>query len=264
MSARWPQLLARVVAAEQGDATYRYAEPSPAPGVESDPHQLRDKEAALWSELIDRACGPLRPHPGLALDAGCGTGVHLAELAARYRHVLAIDADPARIATLRAAGRADGDRVGCATLCLQDPALRDPLLQEQFALVHCIQVLGHVATGDLPLILDTLGRLLAPGGHLLLAVPFTNRERDGFLVATRLADGTVRGRDSDQRECDRLIAAPAPGQLPVHHFAQLTLLAAIRSSGLAIVDQQPYNWFSYEHADMMVLAQKRAPSSAKS
>jgi SAM-dependent methyltransferase len=256
MSARWQQLVARLAAAERGDATYRYAEPQPAPGVETDPHQLREKEVAIWTELADRACGPARPHPGIALDAGCGTGVHLAGLAARYRHLLAVDADPARIAALRAAGRVDGDRVACATVRLQDAALRDPQLHGQFALVHCIQVLGHVATGDLPLILDTFGRLLAPDGQLLLAVPFTNRERDGFLVATRLADGTVRGRSSDQRECDRLIAAPEPGQLPVHHFAQLTLMAAMRSIGLAIVDEQPYNWFSYEHADMMLLARR--------
>ena len=258
MSERWQRMLAQLVAAERSDQTYRYAEPQPAPGVDSDPHQQRVHEATIWNELVDRVCGPTRPHPGLVLDAGCGTGVHLAELAARFRHVLAIDADPARIAVLRAAGRADGDRVGCATLRLQDAALRDPLLQGQFALVHCIQVLGHVTTGDLPLILDTFGRLLAPGGHLLLAVPFTNRERDGFLVATRLDDGSVRGRGSDQRECDRLVAAPEPGQLPVHHFAQLTLMAAMRSVGLAIVGEQPYNWFSFEHADMMLLAQKRA------
>ncbi len=59
-----------------------------------------------------------------------------------------------------------------------------------------------------------------------------------------------------QRACDRLIAVPEPGLLPVHHFAQLTLIAALRSVGLAIVGEQPYNWFSYEHADMMLLAQK--------
>ena len=251
MSDRWQQIVDRLAAAERGDDGFRYVEPKPAANIGSDPHQARTAEAAIWMELIDRASGPLRPHPGSALDAGCGTGHHLAGLAARYRRVLAIDADPARVAAVRATGS-----VACATVKLQDAALRDPLLREQFALVHCIQVLGHVATGDLPLILDTFGRLLAPGGHLLLAVPFTNREHDGFLVATRQSDGSVRGRSSDQRECDRLVAMPEPGQLPVHHFAQLTLMAALRGVGLAIVGEQPYNWFSYEHADMMLLARR--------
>lgn len=257
MSARWQRLLAQLAAAERSDQTYRYGEPQPAPGVENDPHQQREKEAAIWSELVERACGPTRLHPGMALDAGCGTGVHLADLAARFEHVLAVDADPARIAALRAAGRADGDRIGCAILRLQDAALRDPLLKGQFELVHCIQVLGHVTTSDLALILDTFGRLLAPGGWLLLAVPFTNRDRDDFRVAARQGDGTVRGRSSDQREFDRLLAVPEPGQLPVHHFALPTLIPALRQVGLAIEVERPYNWFSYEHADLMLLAQKR-------
>ena len=88
------------------------------------------------------------------LDVGCGAGRYLGLLAARgASRVIGIDPEPAMLA-----------RAGAPVVCAGLPRL--PIAPAAFDLVVCALVVGHLP--DLPGALAELGRVLRPGGTLLL------------------------------------------------------------------------------------------------
>lgn len=135
------------------------------------------------------------------LDLGCGTGYGTAELAAAHGGVWAID----RIAPDREARHP-------AARFIRADAGAIPLLSRAFDLVVSFQVIEHLT--DPGPYLDTIARLLAPGGVALLSTP--NRQKSdgenpfhvkeytavelGTLLATRFASVEMLG----------VTATPAP------------------------------------------------------
>lgn len=108
--------------------------------------------------------GSLGPAP-LVLDAGCGAGSALQELAARFRpaRIVAVDIDPRSLELARRAAEpcACPVELRCADLRHLD------LESECVDLVLCHQVLHHVS--EQSAVLAELFRVLRPGGLLLLA-----------------------------------------------------------------------------------------------
>jgi SAM-dependent methyltransferase len=101
---------------------------------------------------------PLSGH-GRVLDAGCGSGRMLLELA-RYGHVSGIELDPdaASVASSRRVGEV---RVG--------PLEELPWADGTFELITCLDVVEH--TPDDRRALAELRRVCRPGGWLLVTVP---------------------------------------------------------------------------------------------
>jgi SAM-dependent methyltransferase len=99
------------------------------------------------------------PPAARILDAGCGSGVMLDELA-RYGTAFGVDSSAWAIAAARARRH---PRVDLATL------EQLPYRNADFDLVTCLDVLEHVPDDDRAL--AELWRVTAPGGHLLLTVP---------------------------------------------------------------------------------------------
>lgn len=110
----------------------------------------------VLGEVLDRIA--LRPGSRL-LDAGCGSGRELDELAARGR-VAGVDLSPVAVGAARARGHAD---VHCA------PIERLPFADETFDLVTCLDVIEH--TPDDRVALAELRRVTRPGGLLVVTVP---------------------------------------------------------------------------------------------
>ncbi len=125
--------------------------------LEVDEHHwwYRGRRAIIAVEL-ERL--PLR-RDGCVLDAGCGSGRTLQELA-RFGHVSGIELDPDAAALAR--GRGDYDvRVG---------RLEElPWAEETFELVTCLDVIEH--TADDRATLAELHRVTKPGGWMLVTVP---------------------------------------------------------------------------------------------
>lgn len=97
------------------------------------------------------------------LDAGCGEGRYLADLAERgARELVGIDLCAGPLAR---ASRVPGVRVCQAALD------HLPFRDRSFDLVSCILALEHVA--DERAVLSELRRVTAPGGRLLIVVPRT-------------------------------------------------------------------------------------------
>ncbi len=99
---------------------------------------------------------------GAALDVGCGSGVLLDALAVRFTRVAGIDPDAAMAA--RAASRfSSAPNVTIRRVSLGDFAAEGHL--GEFDAVTLVAVLHHL---NLETALPALGRLVAPGGRLLI------------------------------------------------------------------------------------------------
>lgn len=113
-----------------------------------------------------------------ALDVGCGTGHHLADLRRRGFEVAGVDGSPEMVA--RARDRNQGVSIECADV----EAL--PFLSGRFDLVLCIEVLRYLRNPAG--CLRELARVLRPGGVCLVtATPLLNL--NGYWLVNRMASG---------------------------------------------------------------------------
>jgi SAM-dependent methyltransferase len=99
------------------------------------------------------------PHGARILDAGCGSGRVLDELA-QFGWVAGVDASPAAVVASHRRGQAD--------VCLAKVE-ELPFEDESFHLVTCLDVIEH--TRDDQRALRELLRVARPGGYLLVTVP---------------------------------------------------------------------------------------------
>lgn len=99
--------------------------------------------------------------PGRVLDAACGTGRHAAHLAAAGHEVVGVDASEAMLAHARRRLPEADLRVGELT--------RLPLEDESVSGAVCALALSHLP--ELSPAIAELGRVLAPGGRLIVSDP---------------------------------------------------------------------------------------------
>lgn len=232
------------------ESPYRY--PDAAAGIEAKlPPSKREAERRLWAEALDRAFGGApHPVPGIALDAGCGDGEYLPDLGRRFVHAFGLDADARRVAVARQ--RCPDVPAFAVEVAPDAEALRELAGALRFA--QCLQVLGHVPSESARAVVGALTGWLAPGGSLLLALPYTNEPFDDFRVSEL---GVAESRRVEREEYDAAATSPRPGTLPVRHFAMPSVMALLGEAGLLQDWACPYGWLSYEHADLMVLAHRR-------
>lgn len=108
------------------------------------------------------ACGPT----ALALELGPGSGVYLPSLAALSETTLALDYDGAQLRAARATVR----DLGATKLAyLQGDLRKLPIADESVDLLLLSEVIEHVRGSAL--LLSALGKLLKPGGKLILTTP---------------------------------------------------------------------------------------------
>ena len=113
-----------------------------------------------------------------ALDVGCGTGHHLADLRQRGFEVSGVDGSPEMVARARA--RNQGVPIECADV----EAL--PFPSGRFDLVLCIEVLRYLR--DPAGCLREIARVMRPGGVCMAtATPLLNL--NGYWLVNRIASG---------------------------------------------------------------------------
>jgi SAM-dependent methyltransferase len=171
-----------------------------------------------WSATYDEPGNPLidveqpavqaildRIRPGTALDAACGTGRYAGYLAGRGHRVTGVDRSPEMLARAR-------PRVPGAGFVAGDLG-RLPAADQSVDLVVCALALVHVP--DLGPALAEFGRVLRPGGHLVVS--------DIHLVSQYLGGvPAVAGPDG------------RPGLLPAHRHLASDYLTAALDAGFAV------------------------------
>lgn len=206
----------------------------------------RDEETALWDAWVGERRGRL------ALDAGCGLGVHTRRLRERYAHVLSVDGDATRLDVARTAwGESEAHVFRCVRL--DDPRLDDAALDGAFDFIQCMQVLGHMSVTAQPRALKTLARLLDGKAPMLVALPFTREMSDEFCKTLLTDAGMSDGIVIPVREFEALTRQSTPGVLPVHHFSVAGVQRLVRGAGLKIARMQVYNEVGPTRADVMLL-----------
>jgi SAM-dependent methyltransferase len=125
-------------------------------------HRVEDRH--WWysgrRRVLERTIARLAlPRPARVLDAGCGSGRNMVELA-RYGEVTGIELSGTSVAAARE--RKVGEVV-------EGSVLEMPFAADSFDLAVCLDVIEHLE--DDRAALRELRRVLAPGGSLLVTVP---------------------------------------------------------------------------------------------
>jgi 2-polyprenyl-3-methyl-5-hydroxy-6-metoxy-1,4-benzoquinol methylase len=119
-----------------------------------------------WIESALRRVASGQPR-GRALEVGPGAGLYLPSLVGLYDEVWASDVEPQYLKHLEPQARE------CPNLVLRaDDITASGLELSSFDLVLCSEVIEHIATPRAAL--DTIHRLLRPGGTLVLSTPQPN------------------------------------------------------------------------------------------
>jgi 2-polyprenyl-6-hydroxyphenyl methylase/3-demethylubiquinone-9 3-methyltransferase len=142
---------------------------------------IRDRAAAHWRRE------PLSGTPlqGLTLlDIGCGGGLIAEPMARLGASVTGIDATPGNLATARQHAEGQGLTIDYR------PETAEALVESaaQFDIVLALEVVEHVA--DVDLFLKSCGRLVKPGGLLLLST--LNRTAKAWALAIAGAEYVLR------------------------------------------------------------------------
>ena len=156
----------REIAARLGELPYSARRDLPASDVQagySGWAQTYDQPGndtiALEEPIVQRLLDELPS--ARVLDAACGTGRHAAYLAAVGHQVIGVDANAAMLAQARRRLPATDLRIGELT--------RLPLEDESVSAAVCALALSHLAEIAPPV--AELGRVLAPGGRLIISDP---------------------------------------------------------------------------------------------
>ena len=136
----------------------------------------------VWTGLLERAgCGE-----GPILDAGCGTGANLAELArSPRRRPVGLDLHPLALLHARRATPAPLVRGSVEHL---------PFADRTFAAVVCTDVLYHAGVESDARALCEIRRVLRPGGMVVLNLPAFEALRSAHDRAVHTARRYTRGR----------------------------------------------------------------------
>jgi SAM-dependent methyltransferase len=134
-----------------------------------------DPEPWAWAERRALLLGSVRPGERV-LDLGCGAGRFVAALRDAGAHPVGVELAEAALERARR-------NVPGADLRLVEPDGSLPLEHGSVELVWCSEVLEHVA--DVAHLLLEARRVLAPGGRLLVTVPFHGRLQAALIALTR-------------------------------------------------------------------------------
>ncbi len=176
--------------------------------------------------VASRLGGVFGPRAGTrALDAGCGEGRLLPWIATFAAGIVALDADPGRLAV----ARKQAANLPGTDLTLVNGTVAE-LTGEPFDLVVCSHVIQHVATTELPGLLSRLHALTAPGGRLLISY---RRALSGERFGVRtFENGGIADQALDREQFDALVAQPSgTSMLPVHELDPALLAELARGIG---------------------------------
>jgi 2-polyprenyl-6-hydroxyphenyl methylase/3-demethylubiquinone-9 3-methyltransferase len=183
------------------------------------------------------------------VDVGCGGGLLAEGMARRGARVLGIDLAPEALAVARLHALEAGIAVEYRASAVDDLAASE---SGSFDLVTCLEMLEHVP--DPSAIVEALGRLARPGGHVICST--INRNPKAFALAIVGAEYVMRLLPRGTHQYARLIR---PSELS--RWARAAGLELVELAGL---EYDPFARIARVSGDVSVnyLAHFRRPESA--
>lgn len=183
------------------------------------------------------------------LDVGCGGGLLAEGMARRGARVLGVDLAPEALAVARLHATESGLAVEYRQIAVESLAESTPA---GFDVVTCLEMLEHVP--DPAAIVAALGRLVRPGGHVILST--INRNARAFALAIVGAEYVMRLLPMGTHRYARLIR---PSEL-----SRWARAAGLELAGLAGLDYDPVARSARVSGDVSVnyLAHFRRPMTA--
>ncbi len=209
---------------------------------------------ARMRELIDARLGQLTG-PARLLDAGCGDGRLLSELAAPFAEVLLVEPDRARLASAQKRAAELGYAAKTRAIATR---LEELALEVEAQVVVCSHVVQHVACARLAPLLARLRAVTAPDGLLLLTAAHSVTGFDHF-DRTCLVDGAIDGQVISQAEFDRLASNAMGTELPSRIFCRPSIEQAFEAAGFAPFE---FRVFHLDEAPAQALAARVADIDA--
>ena len=117
----------------------------------------------IWSTYIDEYSAPEHT----ALDLGCGSGIFTNYLAARNKHVTAIDASPDMVTHCREKNEKQG--LKNITYITDDITRIADLTDQQFDIITCSSVLEYIE--DINPVLEQVAALMTENSVFLMSLP---------------------------------------------------------------------------------------------
>jgi 2-polyprenyl-6-hydroxyphenyl methylase/3-demethylubiquinone-9 3-methyltransferase len=183
------------------------------------------------------------------VDVGCGGGLLAEGMARRGARVLGIDLAPEALVVARLHALEAGVAVEYRASAVEDLAASE---SGSFDLVTCLEMLEHVP--DPSAIVEALGRLARPGGHVICST--INRNPKAFALAIVGAEYVMRLLPRGTHQYARLIR---PSELS--RWARAAGLELVELAGL---EYDPFARIARVSGDVSVnyLAHFRRPESA--
>ncbi len=197
---------------------------------EASTYDEHDYPVPLHAAFVDRLLATC-PAGGRVLDAPCGTGKYLAQVAASGRRVVGVDQSAGMLAQARARGIAES---------LEHIRLQELPFVAEFDGAMTIDAMENVPPEDWPLVLANVRRALRPGASLYLTVEESSEATvdEAFEKLSALGLPVVRGE---------LIEGDVAG----YHFypGRARTLAWLADAGFGVVEEdfdQQAGW-GYRH-----------------
>jgi 2-polyprenyl-3-methyl-5-hydroxy-6-metoxy-1,4-benzoquinol methylase len=180
--------------------------------------------------VLEKVTGWLRSRLGggeaSLLDAGCGEGRLIPELAADFHRIEAVEPDASRLerakTRVRVAGLADKVTFTHGTIENLVPSAR-------FDVVLCSHVLQHVHTATVPTLLRRLREALVEGGQLVLTTCHSITGQESF-DQTLKRDGNLAVEPVSRERFDALIHN-REAILPCRYFTEHALKELLADAG---------------------------------
>jgi len=132
------------------------------------------------------------------LDVGCGGGLLCESLTAAGARMTGIDLAPTMLDTARLHAAEQGLAIDYRLMPVDQLARETP---DGFDVVSCMEMVEHVP--DPRLIIDSIGRLVRPGGHVFIST--LNRNPKSFATAIVAAEYLLRLVPRGTHEYERLV-----------------------------------------------------------
>ena len=188
---------------------------------------------------------------GAALDVAAGTGRFALRWARAGATVVALDQSEAMLAVARAKAQAEGLPITFSVHPIEAPL---PFPSDTFDLVSCGLALCHVA--ELAAVVQEMGRVLRPGGHLLLTDFHPEAVARGWRTEFAQEDAIYYLPTVGHTRQQYLEAIQAAG-CPVMHVEDLLLRDAPPDSFPAHVDvDRLFQESGDQHFGLIILGRK--------